>query len=157
MGECRDETGRTLEAFAARRHELERTVAVWVPGDPTADPPVGRVLAVRVAGLITPGEGTIVDVANAEELPEPAPGDTWLFTVPEWGAYELRDEVRDVLRTSRARELNAVVWGPEPPEYLLELVDVRASPDRVTRLRVEPYSRGVYEEPLDGLVSSECK
>ncbi|MCU4926940.1 hypothetical protein OB905_13275 [Halobacteria archaeon AArc-dxtr1] len=143
----------TLEEFALRRRAHDRPTSVWVQADTQRDPPEGRVLADRIAHLLTDdGEVHETDLAS---VPETEPGDVVLISASSLD--ELVEVVREQLALTRIKERSIVVHVDELPKRVQEVLDVRVSAtgdkhySEVVRLVWHPYENMLFERPLSGL------
>lgn len=150
----------TLQDLIEDRRQQRRTMSVRVQGDPSEDPPENRALAVRVADLLTDGEGEIVepeDTVDPDELPSQS---VLLLTKDDsesWAQYIERTGITQLLHLARVKEVHIVVHAEETPACVEDLLDARVySSKEVCTIEVNPYdaTAGVYERQLEGLTSN---
>lgn len=153
-----EESTLTLEGLAEQRAERDRTIAVWVEGDPSARVS-GRAAAIHVAYLLTDDEAKIIEPQETDGNVAAKAGDALLLTYDP-GGFDGR-EMRRKLDTIRVHEHHVVVHAPELPAGLTKLLDAHVEfdgiddPLEVTQYQHHPYEGDTYEIPLDGLTEGD--
>ena len=154
-----DTTEETFQEFADRRIESGRTVTVVVVGGRERDPQYGEEESMRVAQLITSGDGRVITLDSAdEEVRGPKDTvDTFLYTLAKDADWEDWREIRQKISYQRLMQMNAVILADDPPGQLLHVADAKVvvaddgGIEAVRRLKLNPYEHDHYEIEMRGL------